>query len=131
MSSIVIAQSGELYEGMLKDLAEGRKALKEANANIDNMIKTNLKMSVEYQGCIAANRELRKENLRQQNIITTMKGYACERLGMFEIIFDTNEGIISREDLIKYITVAEYMQERYNRKSKFLKLVKERLAAAR
>jgi hypothetical protein len=125
--NVIIAQSGTVYDSMCKQIEDNNIKLAQLVKNIDVMVKKNLEMSIQYEGCKRSNRDLRQENFKLQNVISTLAGYSKEHLEMFEQIFESDEASFKREDMIKYVTVAEYMEERYGRKTRYLRRVKDRL----
>lgn len=80
-------------------------------------VQKELELSIKYEGCKAANRELVKENDHLKTIVAIMGGYIIEQLEMFESLFDADEEFCDVERMKEYVIIARYMETRYSRQS--------------
>ena len=61
--------------------------------------------------------QLRHEKAVMNTVVDIMANYVGDSLEMFEALFESDENIFKPEDLIRYLTIATYMEKRFGRQT--------------
>ena len=127
MDNIIIATSSDLYDQMQQQMQQDSAIILAQNKRIGQLEVQCLKGSIQLTGANRHISELKAEVAQQDVVILRLKEIAFQHCEMFEQIFESSEDSFTYEKMREYLDVAEYMQSKFGRTSRYIRRVKERI----